>query len=204
MLIEEFREHVLPSLADVFQGMVTEMKPTVEIEYCIGSTMDSYVLVLAASSGKNLALAKRFSESFEKKGVTAKIVDLTTLHWPVYTPELDGDRDKSPDTSELSSLILNSTALVVCAPEYNGVMPPALNNTIAWLSVESDDFRKLFNNRSVLLATHSGGGGAHCLMAMRHQFSFLGSNVIGRSMTLNKSKPFSQETMDDLIQRVLQ
>ena len=204
MLFEEFREHGLPSMAAVFQGMVTQMKPTVEIEYCIRSTMDSYVLVLAASSGKNLALAQRFSESFEKKGMAAKILDLTTLHWPVYTPELDGDRDNSPDTSELSYLILNSTALVVCAPEYNGVMPPALNNTIAWLSVESDDFRKLFNNRTVLLATHSGGGGAHCLMAMRHQFSFLGSNVIGRSMTLNKSKPFSQETMDDLIQRVLQ
>ena len=191
-------------MAAVFQGMVTQMKPTVEIEYCIRSTMDSYVLVLAASSGKNLALAQRFSESFEKQGMTAKIVDLTTLHWPVYTPELDGDREKSPYTSELASLILNSTALVVCAPEYNGVMPPALNNTIAWLSVESGDFRKLFNNRTVLLATHSGGGGAHCLMAMRHQFSFLGSNVIGRTMTLNKSKPFSQETMDDLVQRVLQ
>ena len=105
-------------VAEVFQGMVTQMKPTVEIEYRIRSTMDSYVLILAASSGKNLALAQRFSESFEKEGENAKIVDLTTLHWPVYTPELDGDRDKSPDTSELSSLILNSTALVVCAPEY--------------------------------------------------------------------------------------
>ena len=184
--------------------MVPQIKPTVQIEYSTRPAMDSYVLVLAASSGKNLVLAKRFSESFEREGMNAKIVDLTTLHWPVYTPELDGDHDKSPDTSELSSLILNSTALVVCAPEYNGVMPPALNNTIAWLSVESADFRKLFNNRTVLLATHSGGGGAHCLMAMRHQFSFLGSNVIGRSMTLNKSKPFSQETMDDLIQRILQ
>ena len=204
MLFKEFCEHSFTPVVAVFQGMVPELKPTVEIEYGIGYTMDSYVLVLAASSGKNLVLAQRFSESFEREGMNAKIVDLTTLHWPVYTPELDGDRDKSPDTSELSSLILNSSALVVCAPEYNGVMPPALNNTIAWLSVESDDFRKLFNNRTVLLATHSGGGGAHCLMAMRHQFSFLGSNVIGRSMTLNKSKPFSQETMDDLIQRVLQ
>ena len=204
MLFKKFCEHSFTSMVDVFQGMVPELKPTVEIEYGLGYTMDSYVLVLAASSGKNLVLAQRFSESFVREGMNAKIVDLTTLHWPVYTPELDGDRDKSPDTSELSSLILNSSALVVCAPEYNGVMPPALNNTIAWLSVESDDFRKLFNNRTVLLATHSGGGGAHCLMAMRHQFSFLGSNVIGRSMTLNKSKPFSQETMDDLIQRVLQ
>jgi chromate reductase len=204
VLLEEFCEHDMKRVPDVFEGMVVEIKPTVEIEYCVRFSMDSYVLVLAASSGKNLALAKRFSKSFEKEGMAAKIVDLTTLHWPVYTPELGRDQDKSPDTSELSSLILNSTALVVCAPEYNGVMPPALNNTIAWLSVESADFRKLFNNRTVLLATHSGGGGAHCLMAMRHQFSFLGSNVIGRSMTLNKSKPFSQETMDDLIQRILQ
>ena len=204
MLIEEFREHGWCSVADLYQGMVFRVKPTVEIQYRTRNSMDSYVLVLAASSGKNLILAQRFSESFEKEGVNAKIVDLTTLHWPVYTPELEGDSHKSPDTTELSSLILNSTALVVCAPEYNGVMPPALNNTIAWLSVESDDFRQLFNNRTVLLATHSGGGGAHCLMAMRHQFSFLGSNVIGRSMNLNKSKPYSQKTMDDLIQRVLQ
>lgn len=167
-------------------------------------SMDSYILVLAASSGKNLELAHRFQESFEKGGMDATIVDLTTLQWPVYIPALDGDPEKAPDTTELSNLILHSKALVVCAPEYNGVMPPALNNTIAWLSVESDDFRRLFNNRTVLLASHSGGGGSHCLMAMRHQFSFLGSNVIGRTMNLNKSKSFSQETMDDLVSRVLQ
>jgi NAD(P)H-dependent FMN reductase len=99
---------------------------------------------------------------------------------------------------------MKASALVVCAPEYNGLTPPTLNNCIAWLSVRCDDFRILFNNRTVLLATHSGGGGAHCLMAMRQQFSFLGSNVIGRSMTLNSSKPFSQSTMDDLVDRVIQ
>lgn len=179
------------------------MQPTVEI-YSIGAlSMDSYVLVLSASSGKNLELAHRFAESFIATGTGAQVVDLTTLDWPVYTPELDGDVEREPNTSNLEDLILSSKALVVCAPEYNGVMPPALNNSIAWLSVRSDDFRRLFNNRTVLLATHSGGGGAHCLMAMRHQFSFLGSNVIGRTMTLNKTKPFSQATMDDLIQRVL-
>ena len=184
--------------------MVLTLKPTVEIHPFEALPMDSYVLVISASSGKNLDLAHRFSESFAEKGVATQVVDLTTLHWPVYTPELDGDSEREPNTDDLSDLILNSEALVVCAPEYNGVMPPALNNTIAWLSVQSDDFRRLFNNRTVLLATHSGGGGAHCLMAMRHQFSFLGSNVIGRTMNLNKSKPFSQETMDDLIGRVLE
>ncbi|MAR47026.1 MAG: NADPH-dependent oxidoreductase [Euryarchaeota archaeon] len=189
---------------DLFQIMVSILKPTIEIYPFEALIMDSYVLVLAASSGKNLDLAHRFSESFTEKGMETQIVDLTTLHWPVYTSELDGDPEREPDTATLSDLILNSEALVICAPEYNGVMPPALNNTIAWLSVQSDDFRRLFNNRTVLLATHSGGGGAHCLMAMRHQFSFLGSNVIGRTMNLNKSKPFSQEKMDDLVGRVLE
>ena len=184
--------------------MVLVWQPTIEIQQANGSIMDSYVMVIAASSGKNLVLANQFCQSFEQQGMPTKLIDLTTLHWPVYTPELDGDSDREPTTSEVSELILNSEALVVCAPEYNGIMPPALNNTIAWLSVQSDDFRRLFNNRTVLLATHSGGGGAHCLMAMRHQFSFLGSNVIGRTMTLNSKKPFSQETMDDLVQRVLQ
>ena len=183
--------------------MVVQRKPTIEICLIKPEFMDSYVLVLAASSGKNLDLAHRFSEAFVAKGMGEQVVDLTTLEWPVYTPELDGDSKREPDTSSLSELIANSDALVVCAPEYNGVMPPALNNTIAWLSVQSDDFRRLFNNRTVLLATHSGGGGTHCLMAMRHQFAHLGSNVIGRTMNVNKSKPFSQTTMDDLIQRVI-
>ena len=136
--------------------------------------------------------------------MNAKVVDLTQLYWPVYTPETEEDSTAVPDTSALSDLISDAPALVVCAPEYNGVMPPVLNNCIAWLSVQSDDFRLLFNNKTVLLATHSGGGGAHCLMAMRQQFSHLGSNVIGRSMTLNKSKEFSQSTMDDLVNRVMQ
>lgn len=189
---------------DLFQIMVLVLEPTIQIQQTFTLSMDSYVLILAASSGKNLELAHRFSESFQNEGMATQIVDLTTLHWPVYTPELDGNPDREPDTSQLSEQILDSKALVVCAPEYNGVMPPALNNTIAWLSVQSSDFRRLFNNRTVLLATHSGGGGAHCLMAMRHQFSFLGSNVIGRTMNLNKSKPFSQDTMNDLVSRVLQ
>ena len=162
------------------------------------------VLILSASSGKNLTLANAFKETFTSRNLNAEVVDLTELDWPLYTPLTEKNPDAVPDTNSLSDLSMKASALVVCAPEYNGLTPPTLNNCIAWLSVRCDDFRILFNNRTVLLATHSGGGGAHCLMAMRQQFSFLGSNVIGRSMTLNSSKPFSQSTMDDLVDRVIQ
>ena len=123
--------------------MVLVWQPTIEIQQANGSIMDSYVMVLAASSGKNLLLANQFCQSFEQQGMPTKMIDLTTLHWPVYTPELDGDPEREPATSEVSELILNSEALVVCAPEYNGVMPPALNNTIAWLSVQCDVLRAM-------------------------------------------------------------
>ena len=162
------------------------------------------VVILAASSGKNYTLANKFCDTFTEKGVNSEVVDLTKLDWPLYTPETEKNPNVVPETTSLSDLILDAGALVVCAPEYNGVMPPVLHNCIDRRSVQRDDFRLLFNNKTVLLATHSGGGGAHCLMAMRQQFSFLGSNVIGRSMTLNKSKEFSQSTMDDLVTRVMQ
>jgi len=162
------------------------------------------IVIISASSGKNLALAHIFKETFTSRELNSEVVDLTELDWPLYTPQTEKNPNAVPDTGTLSNLILKASVLVVCAPEYNGLIPPTLNNCIAWLSVQCDDFRVLFNNKTVLLATHSGGGGAHCLMAMRQQFSFLGSNVIGRSMTLNSSKQFSQSTMDDLVNRVIQ
>ena len=165
--------------------------------------MDSYVLILAASSGKNLQLAHRFSESFQNEGMATEIVDLTTLHWPVYTPELDGNSDREPDTAMLSELILNSKALVVCAPEYNGVMPPALNNTIAWLSVQSDDFRRLFNNRTVLLATHSGGGGNNLLQSLKIQLNHLGTLVLPRTIVVNSNTEFNRDSATEKVQKLI-
>ena len=163
-----------------------------------------HITILVASSGKNVVLAEEFERCIADAGVQSTRIHLDGLELPLYTAELEKTNPDMPLFSDAALKVQHATGIIVCAPEYNGVMPPALNNTIAWLSVQSDDFRRLFNNRTVLLATHSGGGGAHCLMAMRHQFSFLGSNVIGRTMNLNKSKPFSQETMNDLVSRVLQ
>jgi len=58
--------------------MVSVWEPTIEIQQADGSTMDSYVMVLAASSGKNLTLANQFCQSFEQQGMPTKMIDLTT------------------------------------------------------------------------------------------------------------------------------
>ena len=39
------------------------------------------VLILSASSGKNLALANAFKETFTSRNLNADVVDLTELDW---------------------------------------------------------------------------------------------------------------------------
>ena len=101
--------------------------------------------------------------------------------------------------AELKKQMGDADSWMIIAPEYNGSMPPTLNNVVAWLSTEWQDFRALFNRRMVGLATHSGGGGAHVIMAMRQMFSFLGCIVIGRNCIANKNKEANPETIEDMI-----
>ena len=74
---------------------------------------------------------------------------------------------------------------------------------IAWVSVQSSNFRLLFNKRNVGLASASGGGGHYVVMAMRMMFSYVGSNVLGRSIIVNKSKSLNPEAVEEMIDGVL-
>ena len=79
-----------------------------------------------------------------------------------------------------------------------------LSNAIAWLSVQGDDFRALFNGRPIAIASVSGSGGMEVLLSMRIQLTHLGAQVVGRQLQSNKAKPPRQESVDDLLSRLLQ
>jgi chromate reductase len=93
---------------------------------------------------------------------------------------------------------------VICAPEYNGSIPPSLTSAIAWLSVQGDDFRTLFNGRPIAMATFSGGGGMALLHALRIQLTHLGAEVVGRQLLSNYAKPAKDDSLQDLLQRLIQ
>ena len=93
---------------------------------------------------------------------------------------------------------------MICAPEYNGSIPPSLTNAIAWLSVTDDDFRSLFNGRPIAMATFSGGGGMELLVSLRIQLTHLGAQVVGRQLLSNHAKPAEDDSINDLVQRLLQ
>jgi chromate reductase, NAD(P)H dehydrogenase (quinone) len=104
--------------------------------------------------------------------------------------------------AKLLSDISDVDGFVVLAPEYNGSIPPVLNNAIAWLSVSTSDWREAFNGKPVALGTFSGGPGASVITAMRLQFAYMGANVIGRCLTANGQKPATEESMDAVLDQL--
>ena len=104
----------------------------------------------------------------------------------------------------LHAQLMSVPRWVICAPEYNGSIPPSLTNAIAWLSVQGDDFRSLFNGRPIAMATFSGGGGMELLLSLRIQLTHLGAQVVGRQLLSNYRKPAKDDSILDLLQRLQQ
>ncbi len=160
------------------------------------------ILIIAASDGNNMKLARLIQEKGEEMGNQMSILDLCAIDFPMYTNARAKATETLEGLSDVMRQMSEADSWFVVAPEYNGSSPPALNNTIAWLSREGDDFRDLFNCRRVGLGTHSGSGGTYVLVAMRQQFSYLGSNVIGRTLQSNYSKPANPDTIEAMIKQL--
>ena len=159
------------------------------------------LLVLAASNGENLKLAERFAAAARLQGSTAAVRDLTAVGLPLFTPRAMAAG--TPAALAALEAQLNATPRwVICAPEYNGSIPPVLTNAIAWLSVQGDDFRALFNGRPIAIATHSGGGGHTVLAALRLQLAHLGAHVVGRQLVSNSAHPAKDDSIADLLVRL--
>jgi len=155
--------------------------------------------MVTATSDNNRALAEKFVDAAREMGHEAELVNLAELDMPMFTVARSKELDVVPGMAELKAAMSSADSWMIIAPEYNGSMPPTLNNAVAWLSTEWQDFRALFNSRKVGLATHSGGGGEHVIMAMRQMFSYLGCNVLGRKLVSNKNKEANPETIEDML-----
>ena len=161
------------------------------------------LLVIAASNGENLQLAERFASAAHEQQLSAQVLDLTAVELPLFTPRALA-AGTAPAVLPLQQQLGAAARWVICAPEYNGSIPPVLTNAIAWLSVQGDDFRALFNGRPVAIATHSGGGGHAVMAALRLQLAHLGAHVVGRQLVSNTMSGAKDVSIADLIHRLKQ
>ena len=162
------------------------------------------LLIISASCGKNLELSEKFLAKSNELKISAEILDLTTLNIPLFNPRIHSKENIPNEIKELKKKLFTIEKWVICAPEYNGSIPPILSNFIAWLSVSGDDFRNLFNGQPIAIATFYCGIGLELLTSLRIQLVHLGSQVLGRQLLSSYSKPIDTKTIEDIIQRLLQ
>lgn len=159
------------------------------------------LLICTATHGENLHLCQRALERARHLNLDAHLLDISTINLPLYT-SFD---DAAPDPSIMNPLMeafTKAKGFFIAAPEYNGSIPPTLVNAITWLSVEGEDFRRMFNNKPAIIATHSGGSGQKVLIAMRMQLSHLGVNVLGRELSAKDGAAVRDASIDDVLKRI--
>lgn len=160
--------------------------------------MPSPLLILTASHNRNVQLAEQVLAASQKAGLPATILDLTALELNLYTSRGEA-QGPGAGFQQLHQAMAAAGGLWICAPEYNGGIPPSLTSAIAWLSRAAEDFRALFNGKPVALATHSGGGGQKILSAMRIQLSHLGCMVLGRELLSHSRKPANPDAIAAMV-----
>jgi NAD(P)H-dependent FMN reductase len=162
------------------------------------------LLVLSASNGENLALSERFAAAARAHGMVAEVLDLTDLSLPLFNPRTHAEAGLPAAVAPLSQKLQAAPRWVICAPEYNGSLPPVLTSAIAWLSVQGEGFRTLFNGRPIAIATHSGGPGVEVLAVLRIQLAHLGAHVVGRQLSCNRQNLAKDSSIDDIVHRLQQ
>ena len=163
------------------------------------------LLVITASNGENLKLAERFVLAGKKLNYSCELLDLTKSenNLPLFNPR-ENSKEKAPANLEsINNQMESHSHWVICAPEYNGSIPPILTNAIAWLSVQGKDFRSLFNERPIAIASFSGGGCMELLLSMRIQLTHLGALVLGRQLATNKSKIAEDKSIHEILHQLL-
>ncbi|WP_419771147.1 MAG: NADPH-dependent FMN reductase [Candidatus Marinarcus sp.] len=159
--------------------------------------------ILIASANNNQQLGLRLEELAKKLKCDVSLINLVDLNLPLYST-VEEERNGVPDVAkDLALKILSLKAFIIVAPEYNGVMPPVLNNAMAWTSRATKDWRDAFNEKIVGLATHSGGGGAKGLQAMRIMFQHLGANILARELLTTYEKPLNEESAKNMILQLM-
>ena len=163
----------------------------------------SKIGILVSSAGNNRKLGAKLEELASELNVETTVINLVDLNLPLYST-VEEEKNGIPDIAkDLAEKILSLNAFIIIAPEYNGVMPPVLNNAMAWTSRSTDSWRDAFNEKIVGLATHSGGGGEKGLQAMRIMYQHLGANILARELLTTYEKQLNEDSAKKMIAQLV-
>lgn len=139
----------------------------------------------------NKKLVKEAAEMARKLGATVTLIDLKDYPMPFYDSDLEAKEGLPQNAKRLRELMINSDAIIISSPEYNGSISGVLKNAIDWAS-RSDDgssSRDAFKGKkfAIMSASPGGGGGARALAHLRSIIENIGGEVIQQQVTIANS-----------------
>ncbi len=159
--------------------------------------------ILVASLNENMVLANKLQAQLKELGKESGIINLVELNLPLYDSLKEEKNGIPSPISTLMATMEKSDGYIIVSPEYNGSTPPVLSNALAWISRANDDFRVLFNEKIILLATHSGGDGTGLMQALRAQFIKLGSIILSREIITTYEKKLNEKSSSKILEQLL-
>ena len=160
------------------------------------------IVILSATSSSNLNLASSLESILKKLNVSTKIINLEEYNFPLYSS--DREEEGSPaNVFDLSNKLVDSDGLVICAPEYNGSIPPVVTNAIAWISVTTKNWRDGFNGKKGVVASSSGGAAHRYVASMKSQLEHLGMVVLPRSIVVSSSKSLNKKSATEILSQLV-
>tara|TARA_R110000868_G_scaffold72133_9_gene210440 strand:+ start:4456 stop:4956 length:501 start_codon:yes stop_codon:yes gene_type:complete len=155
------------------------------------------ILILSATSRSNLKLAQDIAAQ-APVDVEVEILVLEDIDLPLYSPKVE-TTGVPKAALDLSLALQSAGAFILVAPEYNGSMPPVVNNAIAWISRCSKEWRASFSDKFAAVATMSGGGGHKVVQAMRSQLEHLGTTVHSHALVCTSQKALNPDSAKKLM-----
>ena len=155
------------------------------------------LLIISATNDNNLELSNKLHSFLEELGQPSTVVSLEDYKFPLFGSGQDADE---VSINKLVGQLLDVKGFIVCAPEYNGGVPPVLSNAITWVTVKTKNWRDAFNGKYAIIATSSGGDGKRFLTAFRSQLEHLGVNVLARTISTQKDKPLKESSAKKILQ----
>ena len=167
--------------------------------------MKKKVLIISATSATNFKLSKDLEKIVMKSNIDTEVINMEELSLPIF---IASNHNKIKEKyynkiNDLTGKFIESHGIIICAPEYNGSIPPIITNMIAWISVSTEDWRFAFSDKISLIATSSGGPGNKYIMAMKSQLEHLGSVVMPRAITASSSIKLDLNSAEKILNKFI-
>lgn len=158
------------------------------------------ILAFAGSTREgslNKQLVKEAAQVARDLNASVTVIDLEDFRLPIYEADLEKKNGMPINAKRLRRLLMESDAVIIASPEYNGSLPALLKNVIDWASrnEQGQGTREAFKGKTfaIMSASPGGGGGVRGLIHLRSILEGLGGKVVPTQVAVSSA----DEAFDD-------